>query len=93
MSRLSGRVAIVTGAASGIGEAIVRRFADEGAQVVATDILDGSAVAAEAGAEFIQHDVANGGDWKRVMDRVADHYGHLDVLVNNAGIVSGSRST
>ena len=89
MPRLSGKVAIVTGAASGIGEAIVRRFADEGARVIATDILDGSAVAADTGAEFFQHDVANGGDWKRVMDSIADHYGRLDVLVNNAGIVSG----
>jgi NAD(P)-dependent dehydrogenase (short-subunit alcohol dehydrogenase family) len=94
--RLQGRVAIVTGAAHGMGEAEARLFATEGARVVAADILESEAerVAAEiraSGGEAIafQIDVTSEQDWRALIDKTIVTYGKLDILVNNAGI-SGS---
>ena len=93
MDRLAGRVAIVTGGASGIGKATAQRLATEGATVVVTDINDaaGSAVVDElrstgAAAAFMHHDVAKADDWKRVIDDTVAAYSGLDILVNNAGM-------
>lgn len=89
--RLKGKTAIVTGGASGIGAAIVKRFADEGAYVLSTDVQTelGKTVAAEAGATFVEQDVANPDDWATVLERAQSETGRLDILVNNAGIVIG----
>lgn len=94
--RLSGKSAIVTGAASGMGAATARLFAREGAKVVATDLLEseGQAVVSEiiaAGgtARFEKLDIANEDDWARVVAAAVDAYGTIDILINNAG-VSGS---
>ncbi len=89
--RLSGRVAIVTGGASGIGAAIVKRYAEEGAQILSTDVdVDqGNAVAEAAGAAFIEQDVANEQGWKEVFETARADFGRVDILVNNAGIVIG----
>lgn len=81
MARLDGKVAIVTGAAGGLGGAIARRFAAEGARVVATDIA-GDAV---AGCRFERHDVTDEAGWARVV-AAAREEGGADVLVNAAGI-------
>ena len=93
MNRLRDRVALVTGAASGIGQATARRLADEGAAVVMTDIQDeaGEAVAAgirsgDGRAVFVHHDVSDEAAWQAVIRRTADEFGGLDILVNNAGI-------
>ena len=87
--RLNGKVAAVTGAASGFGEAIARRFAEEGAKVVVADINDssGQAVAESLGAaaRFVQTDVSRGDDMARMVAAALDSYGGLDILVNNAG--------
>jgi 3(or 17)beta-hydroxysteroid dehydrogenase len=88
-ARLAGKVAIVTGGASGIGEACARRFAAEGARVVVTDLqaVKGQTVAREIDGRFMAQDVSFEDQWERVIaDTVALH-GRLDVLVNNAGIV------
>lgn len=92
MGQLDGRVAIVTGGASGMGAATVRRLAAEGASVVSTDVQvdSGRAVADEVGAHFETHDVREPEAWRRIVDRTVDEFGRLDVLVNNAGIVGGS---
>jgi NAD(P)-dependent dehydrogenase (short-subunit alcohol dehydrogenase family) len=94
--RLEGKVAIVSGAASGMGAATARRFAKEGAKVVIADMLeeDGGKVASEitranGTAEFMRLDVTSEADWKAVVDATVQKYGRLDILVNNAGI-SGS---
>jgi NAD(P)-dependent dehydrogenase (short-subunit alcohol dehydrogenase family) len=94
--RLEGKVAIVSGAASGMGAATARRFAKEGAKVVIADMLeeDGGKVAsditrANGTAEFMRLDVTSEADWKAVVDATVQKYGKLDILVNNAGI-SGS---
>ncbi len=94
--RLEGKVAIVTGAASGMGAATARRFAREGAKVVIADMLEdeGRAVAqqivtANGAAEFMKLDVTNEANWKDVVDATVAKFGRLDILVNNAGI-SGS---
>lgn len=94
--RLEGKVAIVSGAASGMGAATARRFAKEGAKVVVADMLDDDGrkvaaeiVAANGAAVFMTLDVTNEADWKRVVDDTVAMYGKLDILVNNAGI-SGS---
>jgi 3alpha(or 20beta)-hydroxysteroid dehydrogenase len=88
--RLEGKVALVTGAARGQGEAHTRRFVAEGAKVVATDVLadEGEALAAELGSAvvFEHHDVADEGQWAAVVKRAEDTFGGIDVLVNNAGI-------
>jgi NAD(P)-dependent dehydrogenase (short-subunit alcohol dehydrogenase family) len=94
--RLAGKIAIVTGAASGMGAATARLFAREGAKVVAADLLEaeGTALVAEieaAGGEAVFHrlDVGREADWERVVGAAVTAYGRVDVLVNNAG-VSGS---
>lgn len=91
MQRFTGRVAIVTGGASGIGAATAHRLANEGATVVITDINDGSAVVTQltdlgATATYLEHDVVNSEQWQHVVDTTIELYGRLDILVNNAGI-------
>lgn len=89
MGRLAGKVAVITGAASGIGAAAVRLFAAEGATIIATDVQveKGEAVAAEVGALFLQHDVTDPQSWARVANTVTQRCGRLDVMFNNAGVM------
>ena len=94
--RLKDKVAIVTGAAHGMGEAEARLFAKEGAAVVIADVLtkEGEAVAADISASqgrarFVRTDVTAEQDWQRLIAETIATYGRLDILVNNAGI-SGS---
>lgn len=88
MGRLAGKVAVVTGAAQGIGAAIARAFVAEGATVWLTDIADASALAAELGAaaRFARLDVRLEEDWASAIAAVTARDGCLDILVNNAGI-------
>ena len=85
---LAGRVCIVTGGAQGIGEACVRRFAREGAQVVIADIDDarGAALAAELGGVYLHCDVGNKAQVDALVAQAMAAHGRIDVLVNNAGI-------
>jgi 3alpha(or 20beta)-hydroxysteroid dehydrogenase len=91
MGRLQDKVAIVTGAARGTGETIARRFVEEGATVVLSDILDelGRSVAKELGepARYETLDVTSEDDWDRVVDATVERHGRVDVLVNNAAIL------
>jgi NAD(P)-dependent dehydrogenase (short-subunit alcohol dehydrogenase family) len=89
MPRLTDRVAIVTGAARGIGLAIARRFADEGAAVVMADVAEAAlaeAVRGIANATAIVADVSRKADVARVVEAAAARTGRIDILVNNAGI-------
>ncbi len=87
--RLKDKVAIVTGAGSGFGEAIARRFAKEGARLVVNDIQPrgGERVAGELGAAavYVQADVTRGADWARLVQAATAKFGKLDIVVNNAG--------
>ncbi|MER7165714.1 3-oxoacyl-ACP reductase [Micromonospora sp. NPDC000207] len=86
--RLQDRVAVVTGAASGIGLATVRRFAAEGARVVCVDVdaEAGRRAAEEVGGEFVAADVSDETAVRDLFDGVAQRYGRIDVAFNNAGI-------
>jgi 3alpha(or 20beta)-hydroxysteroid dehydrogenase len=97
MGRLDGKVAIITGAARGMGESHARIFVREGAKVVMTDVREdmGRSVAAEIGGEsrFMLHDVTSPTDWKRVVLETEAMHGKVDVLVNNAGILGPMATT
>jgi 3alpha(or 20beta)-hydroxysteroid dehydrogenase len=86
--RLENKIALVTGAGGGLGEAIARLFASEGAQLIISDINESAvkAVAADIGAVGLAHDVSNEDDWASVVASAESEYGGLDILVNNAGI-------
>ena len=93
MGRLTGRVALVTGGASGIGAATAQRLADEGATVVITDIQDDRDAVVAAGVrsrggaiDYLQHDVASEAAWTDVVTQIQTGFGQLDILFNNAGI-------
>jgi 3-oxoacyl-[acyl-carrier protein] reductase len=85
--RLKNKVAIVTGAGSGFGTGIARRFVEEGATVVVADIDEnnGKRVAGELKAKFIQADVTKGADWARLVQETVSAAGRLDAVINNAG--------
>src|SRR3954469_3981276 len=86
--RLAGKVAVVTGAGSGIGLATVRRFGREGARVVCADVDEatGKAAADEVNGEFVATDVTSEADVRRLFDRAVERFGGLDIAFNNAGI-------
>ena len=89
--RLEGKVAVITGGASGIGEGTARRFVEEGARVIIADLQEepGRALAAALGssARFVHTDVTDESQIARVVDTAVAEFGTLDVMFNNAGIV------
>lgn len=93
MGRLEGKVAVITGGASGMGEATAHLFVGEGARVLIADMQEekGQAVAEGIGpeCEFIRADVASGEDVQAMFARAADRWGKIDVIYNNAGIGGG----
>jgi NAD(P)-dependent dehydrogenase (short-subunit alcohol dehydrogenase family) len=95
MARLSGKVALVTGAASGLGAATARRLARDGAKILLTDRdLAGEEVAASIAAAggqaaFRLHDVTSQPDWAAAVEHAVQDFGRLDILVNNAGVAGG----
>ena len=93
MGRLDGKVALITGGARGMGKSHVRHFVAEGARVVFGDVLDdrGAAVAAGLGEQscrYLHHDVTSEDDWSAAVELALEEFGRLDVLVNNAGILT-----
>lgn len=86
MNDLTGKVAVVTGGASGIGEATARLFAAAGARVLIGDVQDGATIAKEIGGAFQATDVRDPAAVKTLVDRAVAEFGRLDVLFNNAGI-------
>ena len=95
--RLENKTTLVTGASKGMGESEARLFASQGANVVLCDVdeREGEKTAksiTESGgtAEFMQCDVTNESDWEKVINATTNKFGYLDVLVNNAGLSSGS---
>src|SRR5258706_6442832 len=96
--RLGGKVAIVTGAGSGFGEGIAKRFAEEGAKVVVNDIVETGAqrvvreIEASGGtAVAVIADVSKDGDVKRLVESALQAYGRVDIVVNNAGTTYRNR--
>ena len=94
MNRLENKVAIITGAAQGVGLCAVKMFLDEGAKVVATDIQEEKLLAnIEAlnneNVIALQLDVSSEEAWKNVVEKTIEKFGKLDVLVNNAGLILG----
>ena len=93
MNRVTGKVALITGGARGMGAAHARLLVAEGASVVLADVLDadGETLAAELGdsARFVHLDVTQESDWANALRLTLTEFGHLDVPVNNAGIANG----
>lgn len=91
MPRLQNKIAFITGAAGGIGKSIATKFIAEGATVVISDVSDerGVATANELGEKctYMHLDVSNEEEWQKTLQAVFDKFGHLSILVNNAGIL------
>lgn len=89
MGRLDGKVAIITGAARGMGAAHAREFVEEGAKVVITDIREdeGKKLSGDIGENtiFVKHDVTKEEDWENVINKANESFGPVNILVNNAG--------
>lgn len=87
-TRLQGKRILVTGGATGLGAAICRRIAGEGAVVIVSDVLegDGAQLAEEIGGQFMPLDVSKEDEWERLIAEIAKDFGGLDGMVNNAGI-------
>ncbi|MCC3326175.1 glucose 1-dehydrogenase [Nocardia abscessus] len=94
MGRLTGKVALISGGARGMGAAHARALVAEDARVVLGDVLDdeGAAVAAELGdnAVYVHLDVRQPDDWRKAVGEAVERFGSLSVLVNNAGIANGN---
>ncbi|HEY3623642.1 MAG TPA: SDR family NAD(P)-dependent oxidoreductase [Roseiarcus sp.] len=88
MGLLEGKIAIVTGGTSGIGEGIAKAFVSEGAKVVIVGRREeeGRALEKQIGVRFVRADVANEADVKATVDKTVEWFGRVDCLVNNAGI-------
>ena len=97
MSRLTGKVSIITGASQGMGASHARAFVANGAKVILGDVNDqaGTRLASELGsnAMFVKQDVTNKSDWTRLVEQGQDRFGPINVLVNNAGIIGTLAST
>lgn len=100
MNRLKGKVAVVTGGSLGIGQAIVRRMAEEGAVVAILDVLDtegdrleGELQASNRNAKYWHCDVSREAQVASVLEAIAAQFGHIDILVNNAGVAGASKPT
>lgn len=94
MNRLEGKVAVITGGNSGVGAATAKLFAAEGATVVITDRREAALTAVakeitEAGGKVmaVSTDISKKGDPEKLMDTVMEVFGHIDILINNAGIL------
>lgn len=91
MGRLDGKVAIITGAARGMGESHARVFIEEGAKVILTDLNEeaGSALAKELGSNalFVKHDATSAESWEKVFEEAKAAFGNITILVNNAGVL------
>lgn len=91
MSRLQNKIAFITGAAGGIGKSIATKFIAEGAMVIISDVSDerGEATAKELGEKcaYMHLDVSNEEEWQKTLQSVYEKFGHINVLVNNAGIL------
>ena len=97
MSRLAGKVAVITGAARGMGESHARIFAEHGAKVILTDLDEarGGAIAREIGdnALFFRHDVTDAAAWLSIVEHGERAFGTINVLVNNAGVLGPIATT
>jgi 3alpha(or 20beta)-hydroxysteroid dehydrogenase len=97
MGRLQGKVALITGAARGMGESHAERFVAEGAKVILTDVreVEGAALAERLGEDalFLRQDVTKAEDWSRVVQWGESAFGPVTVLVNNAGILGPIANT
>jgi NAD(P)-dependent dehydrogenase (short-subunit alcohol dehydrogenase family) len=93
--RLKGKVAIVTGGASGFGKGIATKFVEEGAKVLIADLSDeaGQVAAKELGCAFAVGDVTKREDWERLLKETVDKFGKLDIVVNNAGAAYSNKAT
>lgn len=94
MPRVHNKVALITGAARGIGASTARLLAQEGARVIITDILDqeGEALAASIGQQAVYYslEASSEKEWGALAEIIRQHYGRLDILFNNAGIIGFS---
>lgn len=89
MSRVKGKIALITGAAKGIGKETAILLAKEGAEVIVTDCLkdEGQKVADQIGGIFMALDVSDEKQWQKVIKRIKEKFGRIDILFNNAGII------
>lgn len=93
--RLAGKVAIVTGAASGFGKGIAAKFVEEGATVTIADLSEdaGLKAAEELGCTFFKTDVTSRDHWQSLLEDVLNKHGSLDIVINNAGATYANKST